>query len=101
MRGQVTQDLHNPPVNFAEKMSNSPSLPLFTDYTVWYGGYDDWWQGNHPGFYQGGFGPEFAIRSTPEGRNLLKLDGSVIWEAFSREEQKRRIQIQPLTWISF
>ena len=91
------------PGEYAERMEDSPELALFNDFNVYNDGnvgYTGFWQGNHPGFYVGGFTDRF-IGQEPDGRNLLRLGGDVTWLRYEDEEQLTRFQIQPAAYIAY
>ena len=89
--------------DYPERMEDAPELPLFVDFNVWNDGlvgYTGFWQGNHPGFYVGGFTDRF-IGQEPEGRNLLRLGGDVTWLRYENEEQLRRFEIQVNAYVAY
>jgi len=91
----------------AHKITDDPQVGVWTDLDTWevrdgYGGlhiWPNWYSGNHPGMYWW-INPGVEL----DGRNLLRLDGSVTWDKFT-DEMKTRFQLQGTTsggwYISF
>ena len=89
--------------DYPERMEDAPELPLFVDFNVWNDGlvgYTGFWQGNHLGFYVGGF-TDLFIGQEPEGRNLLRLGGDVTWLRYENEEQLHRFEIQSNAYVAY
>ncbi|MAE64545.1 MAG: hypothetical protein CMJ18_09775 [Phycisphaeraceae bacterium] len=83
-------------VPFAQFASDEPTLPLWADLNQWSDVVDSWVFMNHPAVDARLFPTSFE----PEGRNLVRLDGSVRWSAFT-EQMKRAMQLQPFWYASF